>query len=91
LKSGSLKLLEPSGPIQVCTGIALPFTKRDMRDISLRKKGFINIDLRETKGHSTNLVEQAAGSWNLPTLTLDTLTTNLKFIRKMEHVYSCQQ
>ena len=26
LKSGSLKLLEPSGPVQVCNGIALPFT-----------------------------------------------------------------
>ena len=24
LKSGSLKLLEPSGPVQVCNGIALP-------------------------------------------------------------------
>ena len=26
LKSGSLKLLEPSGPVQACNGIALPFT-----------------------------------------------------------------
>ena len=26
LKSGSLNLLEPSGPVQVCDGIALPFT-----------------------------------------------------------------
>jgi hypothetical protein len=25
LKSGSLKLLEPSGPVQSCNGIALPF------------------------------------------------------------------
>jgi hypothetical protein len=24
LKSGSLNLLEPSGPVQACTGIALP-------------------------------------------------------------------
>jgi hypothetical protein len=24
LKSGSLKLLEPSGPVQACNGIALP-------------------------------------------------------------------
>jgi hypothetical protein len=24
LKSGSLNLLEPSGPVQVCNGIALP-------------------------------------------------------------------
>jgi hypothetical protein len=26
LKSGSLKLLEPSGSVQACNGIALPFT-----------------------------------------------------------------
>jgi len=25
LKSGSLDLLEPSGPVQACNGIALPF------------------------------------------------------------------
>jgi hypothetical protein len=25
LKSGSLKLLEPSGPVQACNGIAAPF------------------------------------------------------------------
>jgi len=25
LKSGSLNLLEPSGPIQACNGIALPY------------------------------------------------------------------
>jgi hypothetical protein len=25
LKSGSLNLLEPSGPVEACTGIALPF------------------------------------------------------------------
>jgi len=26
LKSGSLNLLEPSGPVQACNGIAVPFT-----------------------------------------------------------------
>jgi hypothetical protein len=25
LKSGNLNLLEPSGPVQACNGIALPF------------------------------------------------------------------
>jgi len=25
LKSGSLNLLEPSGPVQACNGIALPY------------------------------------------------------------------
>jgi hypothetical protein len=28
LKSGSLKLLEPSGSVQACNGIALPFTSK---------------------------------------------------------------
>jgi hypothetical protein len=27
LKSGSLNLLEPSGPVQTCNGIALPLTR----------------------------------------------------------------
>jgi hypothetical protein len=27
LKSGSLNLLEPSGPVQTCNGIALPFIR----------------------------------------------------------------
>jgi len=26
MKSGSLNLLKPSGPVKACTGIALPFT-----------------------------------------------------------------
>jgi hypothetical protein len=26
LRSGSLNLLEPSGPVQACSGIVLPFT-----------------------------------------------------------------
>ena len=32
LKSGSLNLLEPSGPVQACNGIALPFTHMRDRD-----------------------------------------------------------
>ena len=28
LKSGNLNLLEPSGPVQACNGIALPFLKK---------------------------------------------------------------
>jgi len=30
LKSGSLNLLEPSGPVQACNGIALPFILSDL-------------------------------------------------------------
>jgi hypothetical protein len=45
LKSGNLKLLEPSGPIQVCNGIA------SIHDISL-----INVDTEMTKWHCSGLV-----------------------------------
>jgi len=31
MKSGSLNLLEPSGPVQVCNGIALPFIENSMK------------------------------------------------------------
>jgi hypothetical protein len=30
LKSGSLNLLEPSGPVQACNGIALPYLSSDV-------------------------------------------------------------
>jgi len=33
LKSGSLNLLEPSGPVQACNGIALPFMFTLLEDI----------------------------------------------------------
>jgi hypothetical protein len=32
LKSGSLNLLEPSGPVQACNGTALPYTVTDKQD-----------------------------------------------------------
>ena len=32
LKSGSLSFLEPSGPVQACNGIALPFNKKEKVD-----------------------------------------------------------
>jgi hypothetical protein len=45
LKSGSLNLLEPPGPVQVCNGIALPlpFT------LGLRDKGFSYINLERSR------------------------------------------
>jgi hypothetical protein len=33
LKSESLNLLEPSGPVQACNGIALPFTRPENLDL----------------------------------------------------------
>jgi hypothetical protein len=38
LKSGSLNLLEPSGPVKACSGIALPFCAKMARQIA----GFIS-------------------------------------------------
>jgi len=40
LKSGSLNLLEPSGPVQACTGTAVPFTVRLVTTISSVLKVF---------------------------------------------------
>jgi hypothetical protein len=37
LKSGSLNLLEPSGPVQDCNGIALPFFLSFCRTVLLKK------------------------------------------------------
>jgi hypothetical protein len=31
LKSGSLNLLEPSGPVEACSGIALPYIQKKIR------------------------------------------------------------
>ena len=49
LKSGSLKLLEPSGPVQACNGIALPFTvklKEQCGVYERRASLLLRIDLR---------------------------------------------
>jgi hypothetical protein len=42
MKSGSLNLLEPSGPVKVCNGIAFPF----LLEISKRKANSIDHILR---------------------------------------------
>ena len=42
LKSGSLNLLEPSGPVQACNGIALPFTMLHLVGHIKRIKPFIS-------------------------------------------------
>jgi len=36
LKSGSLNLLEPSGPVQACNGIALTFTRNVIIIINIK-------------------------------------------------------
>jgi len=36
LKSGSLNFLEPSGPLQVCSGIALTFTALNIEHVMSR-------------------------------------------------------
>jgi hypothetical protein len=41
LKSNSLNLLEPSGPVQACNGIALPFLRISVPDAIRSTKAFI--------------------------------------------------
>jgi len=44
LKSGKLNLLEPSGPVQACSGIALPlYTFKTVFYVSLTKPTFMKV------------------------------------------------
>jgi hypothetical protein len=51
LKSWSLSLLETSGPVQPCTGIALPFTNSVFCAVKLRRifQGWLRIQWRPTR------------------------------------------
>jgi hypothetical protein len=42
LKSGSLKLLEPSGPVKACSGIALPLPSPLLLISALQEKNAVN-------------------------------------------------
>jgi hypothetical protein len=46
LKSGSLNLLEPSGPVKACNGIALPFTLilLQIAEEDVKNKGYYIFD-----------------------------------------------
>ena len=57
LKSGSLNLLEPSGPVHACNGIALPFTYSYMQG---KNKGMEDNRLQGTQTKQKQLVI----SWN---------------------------
>ena len=73
LKSGSLKLLEPSGPVQACNGIALPFSSANCSNVlraemktechKLKDDQLIEIVILvpETGNHSDSLVTVPAG------------------------------
>jgi hypothetical protein len=52
MKSGKLNFLEPSGPLQVCNGTALPFTLRLKADVC-DEKSCINSLKHGTALHST--------------------------------------
>ena len=58
LESGSLNLLEPSGPVQACNGIALPllqiFTYKDLSRPSRGWEDIIKVCLKEVGGHNTS-------------------------------------
>jgi hypothetical protein len=50
LKSGNLNLLEPSGPLQACNGIALPFTEKTWQTIRRPTLGHVTF-LRKHEKH----------------------------------------
>ena len=52
LKSGSLNLLKPSGPLQACYGIALPFTLHVSDSISVHHQEFSTVDTAIGTGHT---------------------------------------
>jgi hypothetical protein len=65
LKSGSLNLLEPSGPVKACNGIALPLPYLLMMSIkSARNMLFIGIKLKVNSASVTsqNLKETPANT-----------------------------
>jgi hypothetical protein len=45
LKSGSLNLLEPSGPVQTCNGIALPFILTENEIKCMRYSLSVSVDV----------------------------------------------
>jgi hypothetical protein len=49
LKSGSLNLLEPSGPVQAFNGVALHDILSEMRDIRNKQLRFFSIVLTERR------------------------------------------
>ena len=56
LKSGSLNLLEPSGPVQAYNGIALTFLPLPLSDLVFSFKKFIFMQ------HFSHLIEGVVGS-----------------------------
>jgi hypothetical protein len=54
LKSGSINLLEPSGPVKVCNGTALPLLTMVL---SIEKRVLVEYVFREGNRY-TNLVQQ---------------------------------
>jgi hypothetical protein len=53
LKSGSLNLLDPSGPVQACKGIAYNVTK----NVKLcRHKNYADVNLQPYRKHSVSFV-----------------------------------
>ena len=77
LKSASLKLLEPSGPVQACTGIALLFTflhKNYHTQIHLRTLKFAHAPII-TDGTRVYLA-RPRGTWSYITLVTNFMITD---------------
>jgi hypothetical protein len=56
LKSGSLNLLEPSGPVKVCNGIALPYHRSKITGVTFQYSVIFTRQLVQKfkSGHSDN-------------------------------------
>jgi hypothetical protein len=63
LKSGSLNLLEPSGPVKACNGTALPFT---FISLSMHVYFFtFNYKWKSTTYFSVHLITSSDGRWEM--------------------------
>ena len=60
LKSGNLKLLEPSGPVQVCNGIVLHFTSQQKYGVNFKLS--ISVAVENRKQEFTFLYVSAPGT-----------------------------
>ena len=90
LKSGSLNLLEPSGPVQACNGIALPFTfpKKSLDFTVSRLHSFLISPMRSTYPALLNPLRITnCRSELFTTLQLDCVGNVMAYSQKLDFVF----
>ena len=73
-QSGSLKLLEPSQPLQACDGIALPFTGYQQNRTDTHHSNFLLV--------VTKMVEQVAHSYSNKVRTRSSMRLNIDSLKR---------